>query len=103
MLQLCHAVTPTLAGRADWRRGAGGGGGQLWGERGEGRGVGSKQQTNSFSFVAEGWLLQTPRCVQPGRTLRESQGLRLLLPVGFWTFCSSLALGFAALPAKRAG
>lgn len=44
MLQLCHAVTPMLAGWADWW-GGGGGGGQLWGgigaeEEGGGRGVG---------------------------------------------------------------
>lgn len=43
MLQLCHAVTPMLAGLADWW--GGGGGGQLWGgiggeEEGGGRGVG---------------------------------------------------------------
>lgn len=55
MLQLCHAVTPMLAGWADWQRAAGrGGGGQLWGGRG-----GGKQQTNSFSFVVEGWLLKS--------------------------------------------
>lgn len=88
MLQLCHAVTPMLAGRADWRRAAGGGG-QLWRGRG-----GGKQQTNSFSFVLEGWLLQTPRCVQPGWALWESLGLRLLLPIGFWAFCALLGLGF---------
>lgn len=44
MLQLCHAVTPMLAGLADWW-GGGGGGGQLWGgigveEEGGGHGVG---------------------------------------------------------------
>lgn len=88
MLQLCHAVTPVLAGQADWRRGAGGGGGgQLWGGRG-----GGKQQTNSFSFVVEGWLLQTPRCVQSGQTQRESRALRLLLPVGFSAFCALVGL-----------
>lgn len=87
-----------LAGRADWRRaaGGGGGGGQLWGGRG-----GGKQQTNSFSFVVEGWLL--PQCVQPGWALCESWGLKLLLPVKFLAFWALLGLGFAALPAERDG
>lgn len=76
------------AGRPGWlARGAGGGGGQLWGGRG-----GGKQQTNSFSFVVEGWLLQTPWCVQSGQTQCESQALRLLLPVGFLAFCALLGL-----------
>lgn len=95
MLQLCHAVTPMLAGRADWRRGAGGGGGGQCGEEeGEGVGWGGKQQTNSFSFVLEEWLLQKPLGVSSqARPCSFQPCFRLSL----------LALVFAAPLAKRDG
>lgn len=74
MLQLCHAVTPALAGSADW-----------WG---------GKQQTNSFSF-----LVECDGCCEPLRVYRlagrlleirglvahfYSQFLFFVLFAGFW-------------------
>lgn len=78
MLQLCHAVTPMLAGLADWRRG---GGGQLWGgigaeEEGGGCGVGevnNRQIVSASRSKAMAVLKRSVRWAGPGRTGRPRE------------------------------
>lgn len=100
MLQLCHAVTPALAGSADWWGGqeeeVSGGEelGRKAGGGGDDMGWGGKQQTNSFSF-----LVECDGCCEPLRVYRlagrlleirglvahfYSQFLFFVLFAGFW-------------------